>query len=79
MNVPPGDVQPTHLFVLKAMMENSVERFLQFYGSAAVAALGQALIKFPATLDAKLQDTAACKAINLLVDMLAREKNFTIG
>jgi nucleoporin GLE1 len=79
LNVPPGDVQPTHLFVLKAMLENSAERFIQFYGSAAVAALRQALINFPAGLPRKLQDTAGCKAIILLVEMLAREKNLTIG
>jgi len=78
LNVPPHDVQPTHLFVLKAMLENSVERFIQFYGSAAIAALRQALVKFPATLPPKLQDTASCKAITLLVDMLAREKNLRI-
>ena len=79
LNVPPAEVQPTHLFVLKAMLENSAERFIQFYGSAAIAALRQALISFPASLPPKLQDTAACKAIMLLVDMLAREKNLVIG
>ena len=79
LNVPPNEVQPTHLFVLKAMLENSVERFIQFYGSAAIATLRLALVNFPVTLPPRLQDTAGCKAIILLVDMLAREKNLTIG
>lgn len=78
LNVPPADVQPTHLFVLKAMLENSVERFIQFFGSAAVAALRHALVVFPASLPPALQNTAASKAIVLLVDMLAREKNLRI-
>ena len=78
VNTPPSDVQPTHLFVLKAMLENSVERFIQFYGSAALAALRLALIDFPSALPPKLQQTAACKAITLLLDMLAREKNLNI-
>lgn len=75
LNVPPHEVQPTHLFVLKAMLENSAERFIQFYGSAAVTALRLALVNFPATLPPKVQDTAGSKAITLLVDMFAREKN----
>jgi nucleoporin GLE1 len=78
LNVPSGEVQPTHLFVLKTMLENSVERFVQFYGSAGISALRLALVDFPASLPPKLQDTAACKAITLLVDMLAREKNLRI-
>lgn len=78
LNIPPGDVQPTHLFVLKAMLENSAERFVQFYGSAAIAALRLALINFPASLPPSLQNTAASKAITLLVDLLAREKNLTM-
>jgi nucleoporin GLE1 len=79
LNVPPAKVQPTHLFVLKAMLENSVERFIQFFGSAAIAALRYALVTLPASLPPKLQDTAGCKAILLLADMLAREKNFQIA
>jgi nucleoporin GLE1 len=79
LNVPPNDVQPTHLFVLKAMLDNSAERFIQFYGSAAIAALRHALVNFPATLPPRLKDTAGCKAIILLVEMLAREKNLTIS
>ena len=78
LNIPPGEVQPTHLFVLKAMLENSVERFIHFYGSAAIAALRLALVTFPATLPPRVQDTAGCKAITLLVDMLIREKNLRI-
>lgn len=79
LNVPPGDIQPTHLFVLKAMLENSAERLIQFYGSAAIAALRLALIDFPANLPRKMQDTAGCKAILILVDMLGREKNLNIA
>lgn len=78
LNVPPEDVQPTHLFVLKAMLENCVERFVQFYGSAAIALLRHSLVDFPASLPPKLQDTAACKAITLLADLLLRDKNLRI-
>jgi nucleoporin GLE1 len=79
LNVPPSEVQLTHLFVLKAMLENSAERFIQFFGSAAVAALRLALVDFPATLPPSLQATAACKAISVLVDVFARDKNFRIS
>jgi nucleoporin GLE1 len=78
LNVPPNDVQPTHLFVLKAMLENSAERFIQCYGTAAVAALRLALVDFPTTLPPKVQDTAGSKSITLLAEYLAREKNLRL-
>jgi nucleoporin GLE1 len=61
--------------VLKTMLENSAEKFIQFYGTAAVAALRLALVDFPSTLPPKVQDTAGSKSITLLADMFAREKN----
>lgn len=79
LNVPPQDVQPTHLFILRAMLENSAERFIQFFGSAAIAALRLAMVDFPASLPLKLQNTASTKAILLLRDFWAQDKNLMIG
>lgn len=79
LNVPPQYVRPMHLFILRAMLENSAERFIQFFGSAATAALHLAIVDFPASLPLKLQNTASCNAILLLRDSLAEDKNLIIG
>lgn len=47
VNTPPNEVQPTHLVVLKAMVDNYVPRFISFFGQAGVAALKKALVHFP--------------------------------
>lgn len=75
VNVPPEEVQLTHLTVLKSMVENATERFILFFDGAAVAALRHALVEFPRTLPGRLRSSPACKALEMLVEQLGTEKN----
>ena len=47
VNSPPEAVSITQLTVLKAMIDGHEARFIQFYGTAAIAALRMALVEFP--------------------------------
>lgn len=76
INTKPADVQTSHLLILKSMLENSVDRFVQFFGDEGVAVLRKATIDFPRSLPAEMQKGSAVKAIVLLVDTWKREKNF---
>ncbi|KUI57277.1 Nucleoporin GLE1 [Cytospora mali] len=59
VNTPPSQMSNTQCIVLKAMIEHYEQRFLQFYGNAAVAALRLALVDFPtAAMAAGLKDSA---------------------
>jgi nucleoporin GLE1 len=78
VNVPPTEVQQTHLIVLKSMVENAAERFILFFDAAAVAALRHALVSFPRTLPESLRTKPACKAVELLVGQLKKEKNLSL-
>lgn len=77
VNVPPHEVQQTHLVVLRAMIENATERFILFFDGAAVAALRFALVEFPQRLPEALRRNPACKALEQLLDVL-KEKNLTL-
>lgn len=47
VNTPPSEMSNTQCVVLKAMIDHYEQRFLQFYGTAAIAALRLALVDFP--------------------------------
>ncbi|KAL9086128.1 MAG: hypothetical protein Q9159_004308 [Coniocarpon cinnabarinum] len=47
VNTPAHDITQSHLIVLKALIERSVERFAKFFRKAAQVALRNALIDFP--------------------------------
>lgn len=47
VNTPTHQVTQTHFFVLKAMIDNYIPRFIGFYGQAAKAALRRAIVDFP--------------------------------
>jgi nucleoporin GLE1 len=47
INTPPAEISNTQCVVLRGMIESYEERFIYFYGSAAIAALRSALIDFP--------------------------------
>ena len=78
VNVPPQEVQPTHLIVLKSMVENAAERFILFFDAAAVAALRHALVDFPRSLPEGLRTTPACKALEMLVEQFRTERNLSL-
>lgn len=59
VNTPPQQMSVTQCVVLRSMIDHHEARFLQFYGSAAIAALRLALVDFPAAAaKAGLKDNA---------------------
>jgi len=68
-NVQPNQISQTHFIVLKGLIEESEERFLQFYGDAAITALRHALIALPK----RSPPSVASKQLAGLVDMLKRK------
>lgn len=78
LNTPANHVQPSHLLVLKGMIENGSERFITFFNSAGLVALRRALRDLPASLPANLQKSPACSALALLSETLKRDKQIEL-
>lgn len=74
INTPPSEATETHFFVLKSLVENSVEKFIKFYGQAALVALRKALVEFPA----QSKTGSACNAAAVLPHTLKREMKLTL-
>ena len=68
VNTPKEDITQTHLIALKALIENSVKRFTEFYTRAAQVALRTALVEFPA----KASDSPAKLALTTMPELLRR-------
>ncbi|KAI9849067.1 MAG: hypothetical protein M1838_000297 [Thelocarpon superellum] len=81
VSVPPPQATSTHFVVLKAMVENYENRFLELYGSAAKAALRKALVDFPAqTLQSGGPGAGvAARAVAVLPDVLQRNRKLTLA
>jgi nucleoporin GLE1 len=73
VNTPTEMITETHLVVLKAMLEHSEQRILDFFGSAGRAALRLALVDFPARVR---NDAMAANALRLLPDVWMRDQHF---
>ena len=69
-SVPPNQITQTHFVVLKGMIEGYEEKFLMFYGDAAIAALRHALIELPR----RSPPSVAAKALAGLVDIMKRDQ-----
>jgi len=67
---PAEQMSPTQFMVLRAMIENYEDKFLKFYGSAAVAALRVALVDFPGRATVK---SVAVGGLQVLADKLERD------
>jgi nucleoporin GLE1 len=78
-NTPPSEVQRSHLILLKGLLENSVDRFIQFFGDEAIATLRKVAIDFPNQLPAELQQTAAVKSIRVLTETWKRDRNLHLA
>lgn len=65
VNTRPAEMSNTQCVVLKAMIDHYEQRFLQFYGTAGLAALRLALVDFPA--NAKSAGCGASAVESLLV------------
>jgi nucleoporin GLE1 len=70
VNTPPEEASSTQYIVLKAMIENYEQRFMEFYGSAARAALQIALVDFPGRAQ---ENTVAVSSLKVLGDKLRRD------
>lgn len=71
-NTPPDQVTPTHLTVLKAMIEGHEERILRFFGANGRTALRWTLIDFPARV--AIRDSVAAGALRILPEKLAKDR-----
>ncbi|GAB7350842.1 hypothetical protein MBLNU459_g1373t2 [Dothideomycetes sp. NU459] len=69
VNTPPSEAQPTHFVVLKALVEESIPRFIQFYGQAGLVALRKALVDFPA----QAPDGPARNAVMVMPQTIKRD------
>lgn len=70
VNTPPEEASSTQYIVLKAMIENYEQRFMNFYGNAARAALQVALVDFPGRA---LENTVAVSSLKVLGDKLGKD------
>ncbi|KAI3321920.1 GLE1-domain-containing protein [Xylariaceae sp. AK1471] len=70
VNTPPAEISNTQCVVLRAMIEIYEERFIYFYGNAAIAALRSALIDFPNKVETKTPGTSG---LQILAQILKRD------
>ncbi|UKZ72778.1 hypothetical protein TrVFT333_000413 [Trichoderma virens FT-333] len=70
VNSPPNETSNTQYVVLRAMIEGHEQRFLNFYGNAAIAALRLALVEFPKKAPA---NAAAAQSLRAMVELLRTE------
>ncbi|KAE9969551.1 hypothetical protein EG328_006468 [Venturia inaequalis] len=69
VNVPAKDVQETHLIVLKNILEHYADKFVNFYGQAAMVAMRRAVVEFPAPL----KESTARSGLILLREIFGRK------
>jgi nucleoporin GLE1 len=67
VNSPPNETSNTQYVVLRAMIEGHEQRFLNFYGNAAIAALRLALVDFPKRAPA---NASAAHSLRAMVELL---------
>ncbi|KAL7795362.1 GLE1-like domain-containing protein [Trichoderma ceciliae] len=75
VNSPPNETSNTQYVVLRAMIEGHEQRFLNFYGNAAIAALRLALVEFPKKAPA---NAAAAQSLRAMVELL-RSDGLVLG
>ncbi|KAG6008050.1 hypothetical protein E4U21_005063 [Claviceps maximensis] len=76
VNCPSGEVSNTQMVVLRAMIDGHEQRFLNFYGNAAVAALRLALVEFP---NRAPPHSSAAGSLRALADILRKDKGLALG
>ncbi|WEW55804.1 hypothetical protein PRK78_001237 [Emydomyces testavorans] len=75
VNVPPDEVQDTHLTVLGAMLKFSAQRIVGFWGDLGLLTLRHAIVTFPASLPKK---SSARASVEILRELYAREHRILI-
>jgi nucleoporin GLE1 len=76
LNSPVHEISSTQYVVLKSMIDGHEQRFINFYGNAALAALRLALIEFPKKAP---QKSTAAGALQVLGDVLQRDKGLSLA
>ncbi|KAL1839343.1 hypothetical protein VTJ49DRAFT_1611 [Mycothermus thermophilus] len=76
VNTPAADISGTQCTVLKAMVEGYEQKFIEFYGTAALAALRTALVEFPARAT---QRSPAVDALQVVAQRLKRDTGLVLG
>ncbi|KXH48767.1 GLE1-like protein [Colletotrichum simmondsii] len=76
VNSPPQLVSNTQYVVLKSMIDGHEQRFINFYGNAAVAALRIALVEFPKRAP---PGATAAQALQVLGDVLRRDSGLDVA
>ncbi|KAK7935158.1 RNA export mediator protein [Apiospora marii] len=76
VNTPPEEITDTQCIVLKSMLNQHEEKFINFYGSAAVAALRRALVEFPNSAPKK---TPGVMGLQVLAVMYKRDMGLDLG
>lgn len=76
VNTPSAEISNTQCLVLKAMIENYEQRFIEFYGTAAIAALKTALIDFPARAPTK---SSAVSSLEVVAQLLKRSTGLSLA
>ncbi|KAI9824965.1 MAG: hypothetical protein M1826_007217 [Phylliscum demangeonii] len=74
ISLPPPEVTRTHYIVLRAMLENYEPRFIELFGSVAIAMLRAALVSFPAIA----LDLGAAGPLAVLPHALKSDRKLTL-
>ncbi|RBR08695.1 uncharacterized protein FIESC28_10149 [Fusarium coffeatum] len=75
VNTPPNETSNTQYVVLRSMIQGHEQRFLGFYGNAALAALRLALVEFPKKAP---QNATAAGSLAALADVLKTESGLVL-
>ncbi|KAK6833697.1 GLE1-like protein-domain-containing protein [Apiospora arundinis] len=76
VNTPPAEMTDTQCIVLKSMLNQHEEKFINFYGSAAVAALRRALVEWPNSAPKK---TPGVMGLQVLAVMYKKDMGLDLG
>ena len=67
-NTPVHDLTQTHFVVIKGLVDKYEERFIQFYGTAAVAVLRILLVELPTRLPEQMRKGGAVMGLVALAE-----------
>lgn len=76
INTPSADITSTHLIVLKGMVQETPEKFIQLFGQAAIAALRMAVIDVPARAPPTASEAA--NMLRVIADVWKRDLHLTL-
>lgn len=75
INTPPAEMSNTQCVVLKSMIQNYEQKFIEYYGNAALAALKLCLVEFPARA---IEKSAAVNSLEVLAQLLKRDSGLVL-